>query len=195
MESRSLFATLAVSAALWVGATAAHASVIVDNFSFTGTNNTVLASGSFSYDSSHSGILSYADLNSFTVSLDGSTYGLSFVNSLASSAYIYFGYDTTNNTFAPGSIAGADGNYSGILAGTNLSNGFFFDPLVGQSDPAGTGADGEFANYSGDSETVLTATGYSITSVPEPATWALFAVGAGLLGLASLARRRGVSAV
>lgn len=195
MKSKSLFAALAVSAALGVGATSARAAMIVDNFSFTGAGNTVLASGSFSYDSSHSGVLSYADLSSFSVSLEGSTYHLSFVNSLPSSAYTYFGYDTSNNTFVPGSIAGADGNYSGILASTNLSNGFFFDPLVGQSDPAGTGADGEFANYLNGSETVLTATGYSITSVPEPATWALFAIGAGLLGLALRARRRGVTAL
>ena len=195
MPSKSVFGALAISAALCLGATSARAAMIVDNFSFTGAGNTVLASGSFSYDSSHSGILSYADLSSFSVSLTGETFHLSFVNSLPSSAYTYFGYDTTNNTFVPASISGSVGNFSGILASTNLANGFFFDPLVGQSDPAGTGADGEFADYLNGSETVLTATGYSITSVPEPATWALFAVGAGLLGLALGARRKRVSAV
>ena len=53
-------------------------------------------------------MLSYADLSSFSVTLDGSTYNLSFVNGLAgdNGAYVYFGYDTTTNTFVPASVPG-----------------------------------------------------------------------------------------
>lgn len=136
-----------------------------------------------------------ADETRHDVNLASSTYNLSFVNSLASHAYVYFGYDTTRNSFVPASVGGSAGNYSGILAGTNLSNGFFIDPLVGQSDPAGTGADGEWGNDVNGSLSVQTATGYSMMSVPEPATWTLFAVGIGLLGFALRARRKDVSSI
>lgn len=179
---RAILAGLALTGAV----SGASAATIVDNFTFTDQSDAVVAYGSFSYDSSDSGVLSYADLSSFSVTLDGSTYNLSFVNGLAgdNGAYVYFGYDTTTNTFVPASVPGSVGNYSGILAGVNgaLNNGFFFDPLPRQADPAGTGSDGVFASYY-PSYVTLTATGYAITTVPEPATWAMMLLGLAGVGL------------
>lgn len=146
-----------------------------------------VATGSFSYDSSSIGTLGYGDLLSF--SLTGiNTYDLSFINSLAANSYKYFGYNTATNAFVSASVPGSVGNYSGILAGANaaLNNGFFFDPLPGDADPAGTGADGKYAFYdtgpSGNNPGTFTSV--TIAAVPEPATWAMMLLGFGMVGFA-----------
>ena len=120
---------------LMCGMASANASIITDVFTFYNSSNSVVASGSFSYDSSLSGTIGYANLNSFSVTIPGppgpQTYNLAFVNSLTSSNdYVYFGYDIGANTFVPASVGspGYAGPFAGILAGLNSngSNGFLF---------------------------------------------------------------------
>jgi hypothetical protein len=178
---------------------AAQAATVVDNFSFTDSSNAVIASGSFGYDSGLSGTLSYADLSSFTISVLGSAYNLSFVNSLSSDpgAYVYFGFNTLSNSFVSASVPGSVGNYSGIFAAVNgaLNNGFFIDPLVGQADPAHTGADGVVAQYAGypGYGNQATISGYSVTAVPGPIAGAGLPALLGILGFGLYRRRRSVN--
>jgi PEP-CTERM motif len=158
-----------------------------------------VASGSFSYDSGYSGQLTYSQLSSFSISFpapNAQSYDLAFINSLTpGNDYVYFGYNTVSNTFVPTSVDGAAGSFSGILAGgqansTGIETGFFIDPLVGQADPAGTGADGIVAEYSSNDPTPVEATAVSfvVTAVPEPSTWAMMIFG--FFGLALMAYRR-----
>ncbi|RBP16191.1 putative secreted protein with PEP-CTERM sorting signal [Roseiarcus fermentans] len=182
--------TIMVTAAalLAVSGAAANAATVRETFTFDDASNTV-ASGWFTYDSSKSGVLGYGDLEGFSLSVLGSTYDLSFVQGLTDpSDYVYFGYDTASMTFVPASISGYAGAYSGILAGLGYSpnTGFFFDPLVGEADPAGTGADGVFGNYV--NATQANATALSVSVVPELSTWAM--MGAGFAALAFVGYRR-----
>ena len=203
MAMRWLLGGAAVAAALCAAA-AASAATVERTFTFEDANKSVVAFGSFSYDSSYSGLLTYGELESFSVSLLGSTYDLAFVQGLASpDDYVYFGYDTATNTFVPASIQGytdSSGNnlYSGILAGVGYSpnTGFFFDPLVGQADPAGTGADGVLASYGPEypgGYNAATAVNYSV--VPEASTWALMGLGFAGLGFAGWRKVRSTRAV
>lgn len=173
---------------------AANATTITDDFTFTSASNTVLASGSFSYDSSLSSAtsLTYAELSSFSITLGGQTFNLAFVDGLNSlnGDYVYFGYDPATNSFVPAAVPGYVGPNSGILAGVGDSPniGFFIDPLAGQSDPANTGADGEVGLYF-PSQTVTNlgvAANFSVTPTPLPSTWAMLMAGlVGLLGFAT----------
>jgi hypothetical protein len=193
---KKLVAAMAGIVMLGAGS-AAQAATVVENFSFTDSSNAVLASGSFSYDSAHSGILSYADLSSFIISVAGSAYNLSFANNLRSDPgnYVYFGYNTLSNSFVPASISGSIGNYSGIFAAAhvavNNASGFFIDPLVGQADPAGTKADGVVAQYAGGYSEHI-ATGYSI-AVPGPIAGAGLPALLGILGFGLYRRRRSIN--
>jgi PEP-CTERM motif len=73
-----------------------------------------------------------------------------------------------------------------------IDTGFFIDPLVGQADPAGTGADGIVAEYLPNDSTNVpvetTAVSFVVTAVPEPSTWAMMIFG--FFGLALMAYRR-----
>jgi len=188
----SMASSVMAAAAIICFTHAANATTITDDFTFTTASNTVLATGSFSYDSSLSSStsLSYADLSSFSITLGGQTYNLAFVESLTSASdYVYFGYDPATNSFVAAAVPGYFGPYSGILAGLGVSPniGFFIDPLVGQSDPAGTGADGEVAlYYPSENQTLLgVAANFSVTATPLPSTWVMLI--AGLAGLGFLA--------
>lgn len=170
----------------------ANAATVVDEIVVKNGASTV-ASGSFSYDDSKMGVLNYSDLLSF--SLTGiNTYDLAFVNSLGASAYKYFGYNIASNSFNVASIPGSVGPNSGVLAGVNgsLNTGFFFDPLPGQPDPSGTGADGLYRFY--DTGGNQSYTSISISPAPEPATWAMMIGGFGIVG-ASMRRRKAKVAV
>ncbi|MFI4964707.1 MAG: PEPxxWA-CTERM sorting domain-containing protein [Caulobacterales bacterium] len=177
-------------AALAVGmaASAANASTIVDDFTFFDSSAHAVASGSFSYDSSLSGTIGFGDLSAFSIDLLGGSFDLAYVNSVASSGgYQYFGYDIAGNTFVPASVTGNANPpvNSDILSatGSNVASGFFFDPIPGQADPAGTGADGVVANFStGRIATVASLSIAQAGAVPEPASWALMLIGFGGLG-------------
>ncbi|MHB1529316.1 MAG: PEP-CTERM sorting domain-containing protein [Acidiferrobacteraceae bacterium] len=175
----------------------ACASLVTDNFVFT-NNSAVVANGSFSYDSSHSGQLTYADLSSFAVNLvlpaGKQSYNLAFA--LAHTNYNYFGYNTNLNTFVPSSVSGSEGPYPGILSAINnrnLTDGFFFDPLPSQSNLGVPGSnDGVFAGYAPYSTN--TATAFSVTPVPEPPAGILMGSGIGLLwGVVGFRKRKGDS--
>jgi hypothetical protein len=179
---------LAIGSALALSllASPGHASTVTDVFSFTDASNNVVAHGSFSYDSSLSGALSYSDLSSFNLVTDfaGYSYDLAFVNS--ANQYSYFGYDTVSNAFVPASVSGYDGSYYGILSaimeiGGVTTGGFFFDPLVSQGGP---GADGWVGDYHPAGQVATTvATAFTIAPVPLPPALPAFAAGLALFGL------------
>jgi hypothetical protein len=187
-----------VAAALISVPPAAKASLITDAFTFSDAGSNVLANGSFSYDSTNSGQLSYALLTSFSITLasvPSQSYDLAFVNSLTSpNDYVYFGYNTTLNTWVPASVNGDGGPFSGILAGGHgssggIDTGFFIDPLPGMADPAETGADGITTGYSPyTGATGPISVSFAVTAVPEPATWAMMILG--FLGVGFMAYRR-----
>lgn len=201
-----VYLAVAAAAVLFAAGEAADAATITDNFAFYDSSNSVIASGSFSYDPLEapvSGVLSYSNLSSFSISLPNSlTYDLSILGQLfpapapiGNGSYVYFGYDISSNLFVPAKVPGFAGDQSGILAATDGNIGFFIDPLVGSADPAGTGADGGVtafnpgpdANTPGD-PTVAVASSYSISAVPEQSTWVMMIVG--FLGLAMFSARK-----
>lgn len=166
----------------------ANAATLTEGFTFSDSSNTVIASGSFSYASTATGVIGYSDLTAFSISLFGKLYDLSFVNSLVGNpdAYIYFGFDLGSKSFVPQAVGGYAGLYSTILAGGDGFVGFFVSPLPWQADPAGTGADGQIAEYT--TEQAANASQVQVNAIPEPSTWAMMI--AGFLGLAGLARMR-----
>lgn len=184
-----------------MGASAANAAT--DLFTFYNSSNQVVASGSFSYDDSKSGVLGYADLSSFTIkidnpigNLDQKTYDLSFANS--ASDYVYFAYDTSSNSFVPAAVSGYYGPPYGELMGaiTNGGNGagFYLDPLPGSF--GGNNDDGVGATYpfGANNGSYINYSSVTISAAPEPATWAMFLVGFGAIGFMMRNSRRKVAA-
>ncbi len=168
----------------------ASASIVTDNFVFT-NNATVVADGSFSYSSSKTGLLTYADLSSFTVNLitQSQSYNLAFVRSNRN--YNYFGYNTNLNEFVPSLLSGKQGPYVAILSATNnkLTNGFFFDPLTSQSNlGVPKSNDGVFAGYA--PYALNTATAFSVSPVPLPSAGILMGSAIGLWGAVGFRRRK-----
>src|SRR5262245_992272 len=107
----------ALVAAVAVGAFAApgNASTITDNFPFSDASNVLLANGSFSYDSSKSVVLGYADLSAFNIQMHiggSGAYDLAFVNSGVS--FVHFGFNTTTNQFILGLADGVPTYLSAI---------------------------------------------------------------------------------
>jgi len=135
-----------------------------------------MASGSFSYANSASGLLGYGDLTDFSVTVNARTYTLADVGGFTD--YLWFGYDTTSNTFnTSGSLCGFGGCgfYASLSAINSVGNsGFFF-----------TFAPGTFAEY--ENFQVMSFDSIRLTQIPEPGSMAL--LGVALLGLA-LARRQ-----
>lgn len=174
----------------------ASASIVTDNFVFT-NNSSSVANGSFSYDSSKSGQLTYADLRSFTINLvaSGQSYNLAFARTNRN--YNYFGYNTNLNTFVPSLISGTQGPYAGILSAINrnLSNGFFFDPLLSQSNLGVLNSnDGVFAGYAPYSLNTATAFSVSCVSpVPLPPAGTLMGSVIGLWGAVGFRKRKSVA--
>ena len=171
----------------------ASASVVTDNFVFL-NNSSVVANGSFSYDSSKSGTLTYANLHSFTVNLvaQAQSYDLAFARS--NKNYNYFGYNTNLNAFVPALVPGTQGVYAAIMSATNrrLTNGFFFDPLRSQSNlGVANSNDGVFAGYA--PYAVNTATSYSISPVPLPCAGILMGSAIGLWGAVGFRKRKPVA--
>jgi hypothetical protein len=198
-----VYLAVAAAAFLFAAGEAADAATVTDNFAFYGSTNSVIASGSFSYDSSETGVLSYSNLSSFSISLPNSlTYDLSILGQLfpapapiGNGSYVYFGYDISSNLFVPASVPGYAGDQSAILAATDGNIGFFIDPLIGSADPALTGADGLITAYNPGSDsttagdpTTAVAFSYSISAVPEQSSWAMMIVG--FLGLAMFSARK-----
>ncbi len=169
----------------------ANAATVTEGFTFSDSSNAVIASGSFSYDSTATGTIGYSDLSAFSINLFGKFYDLSFVDSWVGNldAYVYFGFDLGSRKFVPQAVNGYDGSYSTILAAGDGFFGFFVSPLLGQADPANTGADGQIAEYS--TEQAATASQVQVNAIPEPSTWAMMIAGfLGLAGVALIRRRR-----
>ena len=163
------------------------ASTITDNFTFTGNPgefnygppaNTVLATGSFSYDSSLAlGALTYNDLSAFSITVLGVTYDKAFALGSTAGDYNYFGWNTALSSWVPANVAGNQGTFAGILAATqisgNLSSGFFFDPLVPQSILGNN--DGVVEEYR--QQAFGTVTSIQTSATPLPSTWLMLLSG------------------
>jgi hypothetical protein len=170
-----------------MSASSVNAATITDQFAFY-NGSTVVASGSFSYSSSSSGLLAFSDLSAFTINGPGQSYNLAFVQSPLT--YSYFGFDTTSNSFVPGITNGAPTTF----AATDAITGFFFDPLPTQ---ASAGNDGLFAFYNPPNFTnnglnpsdFQSFTSFSVSAVPEPSTWAMLILGFAGIGVAAYRRK------
>jgi hypothetical protein len=189
MKTGFAIAALGAGLGVFLCGAAAQAATITDQFTFTNSANTVIADGSFSYDSSHSGQLSYADLSAFTINLafDGASYDLAFVNSVSN--FIYFGYDTATNAFvgSPGLHGTVPGTYYSYLSAItdNFSAGFFvIVPAHGEA----------IRNYPSQNDANYTS--YSITQVSEtpiPPALPLFVSALGGLGYVGWRCRRAMA--
>ncbi|WP_426413299.1 hypothetical protein [Bradyrhizobium ganzhouense] len=176
-------------AGVLVSLSAANAATITDNFVFSDQSG-VVATGSFSYDSSKSGLLSYSDLTAFSIDafIVGQpiqSYDLAFVQQGLS--YSYFGYDTTVGGFVPGTTNGV----AVIFAATDTFFGFLFDPLTSQ------GGDGLYAfynpsNVAGDGSSPSdypSFTSFSVSAVPELPSWIMAILGFAAIALITYRRR------
>lgn len=170
------FATLTAASAIALCATAVKATTL-DFTYYEGA--TPVATGSFSYTTGLTGVLSFADLSSFNVTLEGVTYDLAEVDTLTD--YVWFAYDTATNSFDTNTNAcGFAGcGFQESLGAVNSSgtDGFFFNP-----------APGAFTEYS--SGLGIQSFDSIVIGTPEPATWALMLGGFAGLGAALRSRRR-----
>ena len=175
MKSKLLFASVAMTALV---ALSAHATTEVFDYSELGSD---VATGSFSYATGDTGVLGYADLSAFSVTVAGVTYDLADVNTLTD--YVYFGYDTAGNDFVtnPNTCGFSGCGFQSSLSAINSSGtfGFFFNGAPGAYEEYSTGTVGSF-------DTITISGG----TVPEPATWALMLVGFGGLGATMRSRRK-----
>jgi hypothetical protein len=174
MKSILLAGSVALAALIGV---AAHATTEDFTYSLAGSP---VATGSFSYATGDTGVLGYADLSAFSVTVGGVTYDLADVATLTD--YVYFGYDTAGNDFVtnPNTCGFAGCGFQSSLSAINSSGtfGFFFNGAPGAYQEYSAGASGTF-----DTITISSA------GTPEPATWALMLMGFGGLGATLRARR------
>lgn len=171
---------LAATASLIAIASAASATTVT----FTYTNGAATeASGSFSFATGATGVLSYTDLTAFTITTQAVTYTLADVLPLTD--YIHFGYDTAAVAFTvdTNSCGFAGCGFTSSLSAINSSGtfGYFFTNVPGIYREYSTGGGSSFTNL-------------SLNAVPEPASWALMLTGFGLAG-AALRRRRVLAAI
>ncbi|MGO9327852.1 MAG: hypothetical protein ACLQJ0_07015 [Steroidobacteraceae bacterium] len=136
--------------------------------------STAVATGSFTYASGDTGVLSYADLSAFSVTVSGKSYDLAAVTGLTD--YVWFGYSTLTHAFTLQSpICGFDGcNFTSSLSAINStgSYGFFFTGAPGAYQEYQTGAGGSFTSivYS------------TVGATPLPSTWTMLIAGFAGLG-------------
>jgi PEP-CTERM motif len=216
VKTRLGLLTLAV-AGFVLSASISQAATVTDNFQFfyapLGGPTTIVASGSFSYDSSTLGFVGFSDLTAFSMVGGGNSYSLAEVTG-ANNVYSYLGYDPVNNTFAPALVSGAQGSTSLIFgtqivgAGGQILGGFAFDPLPSQIDPSdGSNGgvpenDGQYVFYNCDANgcsfdpqtfTSFLISPASISAVPEPSTWVMMLLGFFGLGIAIYRRAKRAS--
>jgi hypothetical protein len=175
------------AAALTAVAAPAAAAVTTVDYDFVTAGGGSAGGGSFSFDSSLTGLLTYNDLDSFSITIGAGSYDLAYVLSGGFGSYYYFGFNATTELFESASIDGFEQILSAIKS--DFSSGFFV-----RNDPAFTLA----RNYnpeSGELPFVRVAINSSTGgAVPEPATWAMMIAGFGLVGAVSRRRRAAVSA-
>jgi len=166
----------AIPTVLALAAIATPASATTVDFVFDDGGSNV-ATGSFSY--AGSGVLHYADLSAFSITVAGVPYDLAFAN--ATTNYSYFAYDTTSNSFVAGQGTGAYGPLDELLGAyaQPISSGYYFKPSPVD----------QFTEITTNSyDLPYTSVTLTPRAVPEPPTLALF--GVSLIGLGFLRRRK-----
>jgi len=138
-----------------------------------------VATGSFSY-SSPNPVLSYSDLDAFSLTIGASTFDLNFVTDPSRSTNTYFQFDTASSSFLHAPVP-AMFNIDTQLASMN---NFFGDGFIFTFDP-----NNQYYTYGGGGvgQNHLPWTSIEATAVPEPAS--LVILGSGLLA-AGVSRRR-----
>ena len=198
--NRRLSVLFASMLAMAVTVSSAVASTVDYSFQFL-NGATVVASGSFSYESSKTGLLNFGDLSFFSISGASNYYSLADVTGPLN-AYNYFGYDADLKKFVPGIVDGPQGQIAlifGAISGdaSGATRGFFFDPLPSQADLLNNGGnDGLYAFFDPTNVTNGGAspsdypsfTSFTITPVPEPSTWLMMILG--LVGIGFFGARR-----
>jgi len=177
MKNRLLAAAAAAASLIAVGA--AHATTV--DFAYD-EGGSPMATGSFTYATGDTGVLDYADLSAFSVTVAGQTYSLANVDTLTD--YVWFAYDTATNSF-DSTLNGcgfAGCNFQESLGAINSAGtyGFFFNPA-----PSGSYHEYVSSTIGNFDSVVLT-----VQAVPEPATWAMLLLGFFGLGAAIRGRRR-----
>jgi hypothetical protein len=181
LKLKMLAATSALAVTML--AAPAMAAETVVNFSLDAAQ-VPLVTGTFSYNSSKTGQLSYSDLDSFSLKLPANTYDLAFVNSGSFSDYRYFGYNASIGSFVSATISGFPEILSAIK--DDGSRGFFVRKDSNYTIFSDYGAGNISVPY-----TNITVSS-SVAAVPEPATWAMLILGMGAIGFA-MRRRRNVT--
>jgi hypothetical protein len=173
---------LALTAAAFTALAApASAAVTTVDYDFVTADGGSAGNGSFSFDSALTGLLTYEDLDSFSITIGGGSYDLAYVLSGNFSVYRYFGFNATTELFETADLGGFPQILSAIK--DDFSSGFFVrDDSIKLA-----------RNYnpeSGELPFVRVAINSSTGGVvPEPATWAMMIAGFGLVGAVSRRRR------
>lgn len=172
-----------------VMASPAEAATIMFDFSF---ENVSRVNGSFSFDDAKTGVLGYADLTAFDLTIVGdavtaaSKYTLADV--LAMPVYSFFSFDASQYVLNTGVADGPFGPVDLFFGAAAKSANAGPDQDLDSGFVVGTA--GAYRDFRTDFAGGIDSVSLSVAAVPEPATWAMMLVGFALVGAATRYRRR-----